>query len=70
MISDQIKNPFVIKHIYISVFMLYFSCAGRSEFDVETLEIPIPKSWQTPFPEKKDFVGEWCLSFQDSALID
>jgi NodT family efflux transporter outer membrane factor (OMF) lipoprotein len=70
MISDQTKKSSVIKHIYFSFFVLYLSCAGRSEFDVETLEIPIPESWQTPFPEKKDFVGEWWLSFQDSALID
>ena len=70
MISGLIKKSFIIKFAYLFLFVLFLNCAGRSEFDVDTLDIPVPKSWQTTFPDNKDFVGEWWLSFQDSALTN
>ena len=70
MISGIIKNFSITKSAYFCLFLLFLNCAGRSEFDVDTLDIPVPKSWQITFPENKDFVGEWWLSFQDSALTN
>ena len=70
MISGIIKNFSITKSAYFCLFLLFLNCAGRSEFDVDILDIPVPKSWQITFPDNKDFVGEWWLSFQDSALTN
>lgn len=68
--SDLIKNFSTTKLTYLFFFTFFLSCAGRSEFDIDTLDIHVPKSWETTFPDNKDFVGEWWLSFQDSALTN
>ena len=70
MISGIIKNFSITKSAYFCLFLLFLNCAGRSEFDVDTLDIPVPKSWQIILPDNKDFVGEWWLSFQASALTN
>ena len=70
MISVLIRKFLTTQYTYLFLFIFCLSCAGKSKFDVSALDIPVPKSWQTTFPDNKDFVGEWWLFFQDSALTN